>query len=93
MIKGYFEGHNKGEVFPLIVNDNISGIFVITNCGKATYTLENMDKTSNVKGIVVNRFKFDTKVKKKGITKIEIYDFDDMQSIEYRNENEQFLIR
>lgn len=95
---GAYKGDFKyihGQRFYLVINNDIAGEFEIVkiNPTKNTYTLENINKTSNVKRITVNRFVFELRTAKKGVAEIDIYDWDDTSFIEYTNQEDQGFVR
>ena len=84
-----------GQRFHLVINNDIAGEFEIVklNPTRNTYLLANVDKSSNVKGLEVNHFVFDLKVNVGKVSEIDIYDFDELSSIKYRDEQENTFLR
>ena len=98
-VKNDFE-YACGEVFPLEINDNVTGEFIITKryAVKNIYILENTDENPDVESVVVDRQSFENRVRKahrqgNPFVKLKIYDYDSVQSIKYRNENSKDLTK
>ena len=95
--RGDFE-YICGQIFTLAINGELYGDFRIDKCNPTTntYTLNSLQPDySGVESIVVNRFKFENRIRKsKGpIFELEIYDFDDVSKINYIDPKEEGLTK